>query len=43
MKEATKIFLTIIGLILILAGGVDFMVTTIPGVALIVAVWGLKL
>jgi hypothetical protein len=43
MSTALKIFLTVIALMLIFSGGVDFMVTTIPGVALLAFAWGLKL
>jgi hypothetical protein len=42
MKEFIKIFLTIVGLILVFAGGVDFGLTTIPGLAIIAATWGFK-
>jgi hypothetical protein len=42
MKTSIKIFLTIVGLILVFAGGVDFGLTTIPGLAIIAATWGIK-
>jgi hypothetical protein len=42
MKTFIKIFLTGVGLILVFAGGVDFGLTTIPGLAIIGATWGLK-
>jgi hypothetical protein len=35
-----KLFLTAVALVLIFAGGVDFGLTTIPGVALLAFVWG---
>lgn len=41
MHTAIKIFLTFIGLVLVFAGGVDFGLTTIPGLAIIGAVWGI--
>ena len=43
MSTGIKIFLTIVALVLIFSGGVDFGLTTIPGVALLVLVWGIKL
>jgi len=43
VSEPIKIFLTIVALVLIFSGGVDLGLTTIPGVAILVAVWGLKL
>lgn len=43
MSTFLKIFGTGVALILIFSGGVDFGLTTIPGVALLVAIWGLKL
>ena len=42
MKTAIKIFLTVVGLVLVFAGGVDFGLTTIPGLAIIAATWGIK-
>jgi hypothetical protein len=43
MQSTIKIFGTVIALILIFSGGVDFMITTVPGVALLAVIWGLKL
>ena len=42
MQTAVKIFLTIVGLILVFAGGVDFGTTTIPGIAIIGFTWGIR-
>jgi len=42
LKTFVKIFLTVVGLILVFAGGVDFGLTTIPGLAIIAATWGIK-
>lgn len=35
-----KLFLTGVALFLIVSGGVDFGLTTVPGVALLAYVWG---
>ena len=40
MNLPTKLFLTVIAFVLILSGGVTFALTTIPGVAMLGAVWG---
>jgi hypothetical protein len=37
---ALKLFLTAIAIFLILAGGVDFGLTTIPGIAMLGFIWG---
>jgi hypothetical protein len=42
MKTFTKLFLTVVGLVLVFSGGVDFGLTTLPGLALIAATWGVK-
>jgi hypothetical protein len=42
MKTSIKIFLTVVGLILVFSGGADFGLTTIPGLAIIGATWGIK-
>ncbi len=42
MHTSIKIFLTVVGLVLVFAGGVDFGLTTIPGLAIIAATWGMK-
>ncbi len=43
MSTLLKLVLTGVGLVLVFAGGVDFGVTTVAGVALIAAVWELKI
>ena len=40
MNIATKLMLTVVAFILIFAGGVTFMATTIPGIALLGYVLG---
>ena len=40
MNIFTKLFLTVVAFALILLGGVDFGLTTIPGIALLAYVWG---
>ncbi len=40
MKLWLKLLLTGIGLVLVFSGGVDFGLTTVPGVALIAVAWG---
>jgi hypothetical protein len=42
LKTWLKILLTGVGLILVFSGGVDFGLTTVPGVALIAVAWGLN-
>lgn len=39
MKLWLKLLLTGIGLVLVFSGGVDFGLTTVPGVALIAVAW----
>ena len=41
-STGVKIFLTIVGLVLVFAGGVDLGLTTVPGLAIIAATWGIK-
>lgn len=43
MNTALKIFGSIIAVILIFAGGVDFGLTTLPGLAMLAVIWGYKL
>jgi hypothetical protein len=43
MSTAVKIFGSIVALILIFAGGVDFYLTTFPGLAMLAYIWGFKL
>ena len=40
MSIPLKLFLTVVALILVFAGGVDFGTTTIPGVAMLGYIWG---
>jgi hypothetical protein len=40
MSIPLKIFLTVIAMILIFAGGVDFGTTTVPGIAMLGYIWG---
>jgi hypothetical protein len=40
MSLTLKLFLTGIALVLVFAGGVDFGLTTIPGVAMLAWIWG---
>lgn len=40
MNIVLKLFLTGIALVLIFAGGVDFGLTTIPGIAMLGFIWG---
>lgn len=42
MHPFLKIFGSIVALILIFAGGVDFGLTTIPGLAMLGVIWGVK-
>ena len=42
MTTFLKVFGTIIGVILIFSGGVDFGLTTVPGIALVLGIWGIK-
>jgi len=43
MTTPVKLLLTGLGIFLIMSGGVDFLITTVPGIALIAYAWGLKL
>lgn len=40
MNTFTKLILTGVAIFLIVAGGVDFGLTTVPGIALLGYVWG---
>lgn len=40
MALLTKLLLTAVALVLVFAGGVDFGLTTVPGIALLAFVWG---
>lgn len=40
MSPGLKIFGSVVAVILIFAGGVDFGLTTFPGVAMLAAIWG---
>jgi hypothetical protein len=42
MNTFVKLLGTAVGLILVFAGGVDFGLTTVPGIALIMGVWAIK-
>lgn len=42
MKLWVKLMLTGISLILIFSGGVDFGLTTLPGIAIFLWVWGIE-
>ena len=42
MSTFTKIFGTVVALILILAGGADGGLTSIPGLAMLAFIWGFK-
>lgn len=42
MGTTAKVFLSIVALVLIFSGGLDFGLTTIPGIALLAGVWGIK-
>jgi hypothetical protein len=41
-STGVKIFLTVVGLVLVFAGGVDLGITTVPGLAIIAGTWGIK-
>lgn len=43
MNTFLRIVGTIVALVLIFAGGVDFYVTTLPGLALLAVIWGFKI
>lgn len=43
MSTPVKLFLTVVALILIFSGGVTFMLTTVPGLALLGFTWGVNL
>ena len=43
MSTFFKIFGTLIALVLIFSGGVDFGLTTVPGVLMLAVIWGFKL
>jgi len=43
MSTFTKLIGSGIALVLIFAGGVDFGLTTIPGIAMLAFIWGFKL
>lgn len=40
MKTPIKLVLTGVALFLVVSGGVDFGLTTVPGIALLAYVWG---
>jgi hypothetical protein len=40
MNIVLKLFLTGVALVLVFSGGVDFGLTTIPGVAMLAWIWG---
>jgi hypothetical protein len=40
MSTFLKLILTGVAMVLILAGGVDFGITTIPGIAMLAWIWG---
>jgi hypothetical protein len=42
MSAPLKIIGSIVGIVLIFAGGVDFGLTTLPGLAILAVVWGYK-
>ena len=42
MSTFMKLAGSVVALILIFSGGVDFGLTTIPGVALLAVIWGFK-
>ena len=41
MKTRTKFILTVVAVLLMLSGGLDFGLTTVPGVALLLSIWGI--
>ena len=43
MSTTLKLIGSAVALVLIFAGGVDFGLTTIPGIALLAVIWGFKL
>lgn len=43
MHPVLQVIGSIVALILIFSGGVDFGATTVPGLALLAVIWGLKL
>ncbi|MGB7767436.1 MAG: hypothetical protein WBN22_01085 [Verrucomicrobiia bacterium] len=40
MSTWLKLLLTAVALVLIFAGGIDFGLTTIPGIAMLAFIWG---
>jgi hypothetical protein len=43
MNTTLKIIGSLVAIVLIFSGGVDFGLTTLPGVALLAVIWGFKL
>ncbi len=43
MSTFAKIIGSVVAIVLIFSGGVDFGLTTIPGLALLAVIWGFKL